>query len=147
MFGTPLDTVPGARMVYSDIGAYMLGRLVERVSGQTLDAYVRGGVFLPLGMRETSYRPSSDLLARIAPTEFDAKRGGLVRGKVHDERAYYLGGVSAHAGLFSSAHDLVRFARMYLNGGSLEGARVVSAATIRQFTTRQVADRALGWQK
>src|SRR5205085_711535 len=114
LFGTPLDTVPGARMVYSDIGAYMLGRLVERVSGQTLDAYVRDRVFVPLGMRETSYRPSSDLLPRIAPTEVDPRRGGLVRGKVHDERAYYLGGVSAHAGLFSSAHDLARFARMYL---------------------------------
>jgi CubicO group peptidase (beta-lactamase class C family) len=71
----------------------------------------------------------------------------LVRGKVHDERAYYLGGVSAHAGLFSSGHDLARFARMYLNGGTLDGTRIVAPATIRQFTTRQVADRALGWQK
>src|SRR5438477_6382529 len=149
MFGTPLDTVPGARMVYSDIGAYMLGRLVERVSGQTLDAYVRGGVFLPLGMRETSYRPSSDLLARIAPTEVDPKRGGLVRGKVHDERAYYLGGVSAHAGIFSSGYDLARFARMYLNGGTLDGVRVLQPATVAKFTAyvdSTFTDRGLGWQ-
>ena len=147
MFGTALDTVPGARMVYSDIGAYMLGRLVEQVSGQTLDAYVHDHIFVPLAMNETMYRPPTSLLQRIAPTEFDSLRGGLVRGKVHDERAYYLGGVSAHAGLFSSGHDLARFARMYLNGGTLDGTRIVAPATIRQFTTRQVADRALGWQK
>src|SRR5439155_5079985 len=80
-------------------------------------------------------------------TEVDPKRGGLVRGEVRDERAYYLGGVSAHAGLFSSANDLGRFARMYLNGGARDGARIVSRETIQRFTTRQVADRALGWQK
>ena len=102
MFSTPLDTLPGVRMVYSDIGAYMLGKLVERVTGQTLDAYVHDHVFVPLAMDETMYRPPASLLPRIAPTEFDPRRGGLVRGKVHDERAYYLGGVSAHAGIFSS---------------------------------------------
>jgi CubicO group peptidase (beta-lactamase class C family) len=71
----------------------------------------------------------------------------LVRGKVHDERAYYLGGVSAHAGLFSSAHDLARFARMLLNGGTLDGTQILTPATIRLFTERQVSNRALGWQK
>jgi CubicO group peptidase (beta-lactamase class C family) len=147
MFGTALDTVPGARMVYSDIGAYMLGRLVERVSGQTLNAYVTEHVFGPLGMTETMYRPPSSLLARIAPTEVDSTRGGKVHGFVHDERAYYLGGVSAHAGIFSSGHDLARFARMYLSGGALDGARIFGPETIQRFTTRQVADRALGWQK
>jgi CubicO group peptidase (beta-lactamase class C family) len=147
MFSTALDTVPGARMVYSDIGAYMLGRLVERLCGQTLDACARTRVFEPLGMTETMFRPPASLLARIAPTEVDSLRGGLVRGKVHDERAYYLGGVSAHAGLFSTAHDLARFARMYLNGGTLDNARILTPATIRLFTTRQVSNRALGWQK
>jgi CubicO group peptidase (beta-lactamase class C family) len=147
MFGTALDTVPSARMVYSDIGAYMLGRLVERMCGKTLDECVRLRLTAPLGMTETMFRPSPSLLARIAPTEFDSLRGGLVRGKVHDERAYYLGGVSAHAGLFSSAHDLARFARMYLNGGSLDNVRIFTPTTIRLFTTRQVENRALGWQK
>jgi CubicO group peptidase (beta-lactamase class C family) len=147
MFATALDTVPGARMVYSDIGAYMLGRLVERLCGQPLDACAQARVFAPLGMTETTFRPPVTLLARIAPTEFDSLRGGLVRGKVHDERAYYLGGVSAHAGLFGSAHDLARFARMYLNGGTLDGARILTPATIRTFTTLQVSNRALGWQK
>ena len=147
MFSTPLDTLPGARMVYSDIGAYMLGRIVERVSGQTLDAYVQDHIFAPLQMNETMYRPSESLLPRIAPTEVDPKRGGLLRGKVHDERAYYLGGVSAHAGLFSSGHDLARFARMYLNGGTLDGVRIVKRPTMLELTTHEVADRALGWQK
>ena len=147
MFATPLDTLPGVRMVYSDIGAYMLGRLVERVSGKTLDQYVVKHVFRPLGMNETGYRPDPALKPRIAPTEIDPVRGGKVWGVVHDERAYYLGGVSAHAGIFSSAHDLARLARMYLNGGVLDGVRVLRPSTIGTFTTRQVADRALGWQK
>src|SRR5262249_18745239 len=138
---------PGARMVYSDIGAYMLGRLVERLSGETLDRYVVTHVFRPLGMNETMYRPPDSLRARIAPTEIDPVRGGKVWGVVHGERAFYLGGVSAHAGLFSSAHDLARFARMYLSGGTLDGAKVLDPSTIDLFTTRQVADRALGWQK
>jgi CubicO group peptidase (beta-lactamase class C family) len=147
MFATALDTLPGARMVYSDIGAYMLGRLVERLSGETLDQYVLNHVFVPLRMNETMYRPPESLKPRIAPTEIDPIRGGKVWGVVHDERAYYLGGVSAHAGIFSSAHDLARFARMYLNHGMLDGARVVRPETIELFTTRQVLDRALGWQK
>jgi CubicO group peptidase (beta-lactamase class C family) len=150
MFATPLDTLPGVRMVYSDIGAYMLGRLLERVSGQTLDAYLHDHVFVPLRMTETMYRPPASLLPRIAPTEVDPRRGGLVRGKVHDERAYYLGGVSAHAGIFSTARDLSRFARMYLNGGSLDGARVIRKETIAQFTAyadSTFSNRGIGWQK
>src|SRR5438105_3794805 len=147
MFSTPLDTLPGVRMVYSDIGAYMLGRLVERLCGETLDQYVLNHVFRPLGMNETMYRPPASLKPRIAPTEIDPIRGGKVWGMVHDERAYYLGGVSAHAGIFSSAHDLARFARMYLNNGTLDGVRILRPETIELFTTRQVQDRALGWQK
>jgi CubicO group peptidase (beta-lactamase class C family) len=147
MFSTPLDTLPGVRMIYSDIGAYMLGRLVERLSGETLDQYVLNHVFSPLRMSETMYRPPATLKPRIAPTEIDTLRGGKVWGMVHDERAYYLGGVSAHAGIFSSAHDLARFAQMYLSHGTLGGARIVRSQTIALFTTRQVQDRALGWQK
>ena len=146
LFAEPLDTVPGARMVYSDIGAYLLGRIVERVSGRRLDRYLEEQVFRPLGMHETMYRPPRELLARIAPTEVDTIRG-KIHGAVHDPRAFYLGGVSAHAGLFGSARDLARFARMYLNGGELDGVRIFRPETIELFTTRQVADRALGWQK
>lgn len=150
MFGTPLDTLPGVRMVYSDIGGYLLGRLVQAVSGEPLDVYTAHHIFGPLGMTETMFKPPASLIPRIAPTEFDATRGGLLRGRVHDERAYYLGGVSGHAGLFSSANDLSRFARMLMNGGTLDGVRIVNAATIRQFTAyadSTFSNRGLGWQK
>jgi CubicO group peptidase (beta-lactamase class C family) len=146
LFAEPLDTVPGATMVYSDIGAYLLGRIVEHVSGQPLDRYLAERVFQPLGMTETMYRPPRELLPRIAPTEIDTIRG-KIHGTVHDPRAFYLGGVSAHAGLFGTGHDLARFAQMYLNGGELGGVRVFRPETVELFTTRQVADRALGWQK
>ncbi len=147
-FTTPLDTLPGVRMVYSDIGAILLGKIVERVSGESLDRYLTRHVFAPLGMRETRYRPDSSLLARIAPTERDPWRGRHLRGEVHDENAFALGGVSGHAGLFSTAHDLERLARAYLNGGVLDGALLANAETIRQFTTVQdstFSTRALGW--
>ena len=147
-FLTPLDTLPGVRMVYSDIGAILLGKIVERVSGESLDAYLARHVFEPLGMADTRYRPPASLLPRIAPTEKDPWRGRHLRGEVHDENAAALGGVSGHAGLFSTAHDLDRLARVYLNGGTLDGARLASAATIRQFTTvwdSAFSSRALGW--
>ncbi len=150
MFGTPLDSAPGRAMIYSDIGGYLLGKIIERVSGKTLDRFVAENLFLPMGMMETMFVPPAFLLARIAPTEIDPLRGGLVRGKVHDERAYYLGGVSGHAGLFGSANDLSFFARVLLNGGSVGDTSIVSTATLRQFTAytdSTYSDRALGWQK
>jgi CubicO group peptidase (beta-lactamase class C family) len=146
---TPLDTLPGVRMVYSDLGAIVLGQLVERVSGESLEGYVSRHIFVPLGMTATRYRPGADVLPRIAPTEFDPWRQRKLRGEVHDENAFGLGGVSGHAGLFSTGHDLARFARMYLSRGTLDGARVLSAERIREFTTVQdstLSHRALGWE-
>ena len=146
---TPLDTLPGVRMVYSDLGAIILGQIVERVSGETLDQYLAKHVFDPLGMTATGYKPSPSLLPRIAPTEYDPWRQRHIRGEVHDENAYGLGGVSGHAGLFSTGHDVARLTRMYLNGGVLDGKRFVSAATIAKFTTVQdsaLSNRALGWE-
>jgi len=146
-FATPLDTTPGSRMVYSDIGAWLLGQVVERVSGQSLDRYLDARVFAPLGMRETRYRPPASERSRIAPTEVDPWRGRKVHGEVHDENAFALGGVSAHAGIFSSAHDLALLARAYLNEGQLDGARVFAPTTVRLFTMRadSGSSRALGW--
>ena len=111
MFGTPLDSTPGRAMIYSDIGAFMMGRVVENVSGERLDTYLAAHVFRPLRMTETMFNPARSQWKRVAPTEFDSTRGGLVHGKVHDERAYYLGGIAAHAGLFSSAADVARFSK------------------------------------
>jgi serine-type D-Ala-D-Ala carboxypeptidase len=146
---TALDTLPGVRMVYSDLGAIILGQIVERVSGERLEEYLTRHVFGPLRMASTQYRPGRDLLPRIAPTEFDPWRQRKIHGEVHDENAFALGGISAHAGLFSTGHDVARLTRMYLNGGTLDGVRIVSAETIRRFTTVQdsaLSNRALGWE-
>lgn len=146
---TQLDTLPGQRFVYSDLNAILLGEIVRRVTGQPLDAYLARHVFGPLGMRDTRYRPPASELARIAPTEFDPWRQRKVHGEVHDENAFMLGGVSGHAGLFSTAADLARFARAYLNEGTLDGRRVFDAAAVAQFTRAQdttVSRRALGWE-
>lgn len=146
---TPLDTLPGVRMVYSDLGAILLGEVVRAVTGERLDAYAAKHVFGPLKMSDTRYLPLRSDSARIAPTEIDPWRGRHLRGEVHDENAFALGGVSAHAGLFSTAADVARLARAYLGGGTLDGARIWSAATVRQFTTVQdsnFSNRALGWE-
>lgn len=146
---TPLDTMPGIRMVYSDLGLIILGDVVRRITGQPLETFLRDHVFTPLGMLETMYRPDSSLLERVAPTEIDPWRQRHLRGEVHDENAFALGGVSGHAGLFSTGRDLVRLARMYLGGGVLDGRRFIGAATIDTFTTVQdsaLSRRALGWE-
>ena len=146
---TPLDTLPGVRMVYSDLGAIILGEIAHRVTKRSLDRYASEKIFGPLGMSETFYQPDTSFRSRTAPTEIDPWRQRHLRGEVHDENAYALGGVSGHAGLFSSAHDLARLARAYLNGGTLDGHRVWSKGTIEQFTRVQdpvLSHRALGWE-
>lgn len=150
LFGTELERPPGERMVYSDIGAFVLGRIIEIVSGERLDRYFARHVATPLRLRETRFNPPRSWRWRIAPTEVDPLRGGKVWGAVHDERAYYLGGVAAHAGLFGSGHDLARFATLMLRGGALDGRRVLKPGTIAQFSIYAdpaFSNRALGWQK
>jgi beta-glucosidase-like glycosyl hydrolase/CubicO group peptidase (beta-lactamase class C family) len=149
LFATGPDTVPGKRFLYSDLGFMLLGKLVERVSGETLAGYDSAHIFAPLAMRDTRYLPPADWRPRIAPTEQDPWRQRKLRGEVHDENAAMIGGVSGHAGLFSSGRDLARFARMYLRGGALDGQRVFDANTVSRFTRAQdttVSRRALGWE-
>jgi CubicO group peptidase (beta-lactamase class C family) len=136
---------PGVCYEYSDLGADVLGFVAETVSGQRLDRFVQERVFGPLGMNDTFFRPSSELRARIAPTEVAPPRGYPIRGEVHDENAYALGGVAGHAGLFSTAADLSIFAQTLLNGGAYRGVRVFADSTVRQFTRRAAGTRALGW--
>jgi CubicO group peptidase (beta-lactamase class C family) len=148
VYATPLDTIPGARTLYSDLGIILLGDIIETITGEPLDRYLDRMVFEPLGMHDTMFRPARELWPRVAPTEIDPWRGRHVRGEVHDENAFRLGGVAPHAGLFSTAHDLARFARMYLNGGVLDSVRVLDPATIELFTRaadRSFSTRALGW--
>jgi CubicO group peptidase (beta-lactamase class C family) len=143
---TPLEARPGSRFEYSDLGADMLGFVVEAVSGKSLDTFLEERVYRPLGMTDTFFKPADSLRARIAPTEVTPPRGYPLRGEVHDENAYALGGVAGHAGLFSTAADLSIFAQMMLNGGVYNGVRIVADSTVRLFTTRAaVGTRALGW--
>ena len=106
---TPLDTVPGTRFAYSDLGAIVLAQAVEAVRGERLDSLLDRTVFSPLGMGSTRFLPPPAWRSRIAPTENDPWRGRILRGEVHDENASRLGGVSGHAGLFGSASDLLTF--------------------------------------
>ncbi len=149
-YATPLDTLPGIRMVYSDIGGILMGEIVREVSGQRIDEYFSKHIAVPLKLHDTMFLPPATRLPFIAPTEIDPWRQRHLRGEVHDENAAILGGVSGHAGLFSSAHDLARIAQLYLNHGTLDGVRIWKPATIVQFTTVQDSTfsnpRALGWE-
>jgi serine-type D-Ala-D-Ala carboxypeptidase len=136
---------PGQYYEYSDLGADVLGFVVEAVSGQKLDQFLDARVFAPLKMTDTHFRPDPSLRGRIAPTEIDPPRGYPLRGEVHDENAYALGGVAGHAGIFSTASDLSIFAQMLLNGGTYNGTRIVSDSTVALFTKRAAGTRALGW--
>lgn len=147
-FVDPPVEAPGARFIYSDINFILLGALVESASGRPLDEFAAEQVWRPLGMKETMFRPPETLRARIAPTEI--VDGVLLRGVVHDPTCRAMGGVAGHAGLFTTAADLARFAEMMLGEGEREGVRVFSALTVRKFTAPQSPPnqpvlRGLGW--
>ena len=142
---TPLECKPGRCYVYSDLGADVLGMLVEAVAQDGLDSFLHKRVFEPLGMYDTFVRPADSLRSRVAPTEVTPPRGYSLRGEVHDENAYALGGVAGHAGLFSTAADLSIFAQMLLNGGEYGGTRILQPSTVELFTRRAAGTRALGW--
>jgi serine-type D-Ala-D-Ala carboxypeptidase len=145
VLATPLECRPGQCYIYSDLGADVLGFVVEQLAGESLDRFVHERVFEPLGMNDTFFRPADSLAYRVAPTEVSPPRGYPLRGEVHDENAYALGGVAGHAGLFSTAADLSIFAQMMLNGGEYNGVRVLSDSVVELFTRRAAGTRALGW--
>jgi CubicO group peptidase (beta-lactamase class C family) len=130
------EALPERRIIYSDLGYIVLGKMVERLSGESLDETARRVLWQPLGMNDTDFRPAgedsvSDIL-RVAPTEFSGNRKmSPIRGEVQDPRAYRLGGVAGNAGLFSTGDDLARFAMMILREGELVGERVLAAETVR----------------
>lgn len=140
---------PDTRFRYSDVNFILLGEIVRRASGRPLDAYARQRIFAPLGLDSTGFNPPVEWQARIAPTEKD-ENGVLLRGVVHDPTARRMGGVAGHAGLFTSAADLARYARLLLNGGELDGVRVLQRASLenarRVQTPATVFERrGLGW--
>jgi CubicO group peptidase (beta-lactamase class C family) len=149
---------PGERFIYSDIGFFLLGEIVARVSGRPFEEFVHAEVFEPLGMRDTRFLPPADLHPRIAPTEACRPLGWpcggpgavMLRGLVHDPTARRMGGVAGHAGVFSTSADLSRYARMLLNGGTLDRQRILSplgvAMMTREATSAVVGNaRGLGW--
>ncbi len=142
---TPLHRLPGAKVEYSDIGFVVLWAMAERVAGEPLYRMLDRRVYGPLEMRLTTFMPGQPC-ASCVPTE-RRTNGTMIRGRVHDPTAYRLGGIAGNAGLFSSAHDLARFAAMLASGGELDGVRVLRAETVEQFTRRQpgAGTRALGW--
>ena len=138
------DFPPGTRFVYSDINFEALGFLVEKLSGLPLNEYARLHVFEPLGMHDTRFLPPADWRPRIAPTQYD-EQGRMLRGVVHDPTARRMGGVAGHAGLYSTADDLAKFAQELLSG-----SKILSRLTIEKMTTPQqpagaASLRGLGW--
>ncbi|WNV91963.1 serine hydrolase domain-containing protein [Umezawaea sp. Da 62-37] len=135
MDATP-KTAPGSAYTYSDLNLITLGELVRRVSGSPLDELVRKGITDPLGLPDTGYNPPASKLDRIAATEFESNPPrGMVRGQVHDENAWSLGGVAGHAGVFSTARDLAVLAQAILNGGTYDGHRILRPQTVKLMTT------------
>ena len=151
---TALLRQPGDTFVYSDLGAIVLTQAVEAITGQRLDAYLDSRVFRPLQMTSTRFLPPPVWRDRIAPTE-RSQDGTIIRGTVHDENAWRLGGVSGHAGLFSTAGDLATFAQWLLEAPLTPGRRPevsrpqLPSTLVQEWTKRQNlppgSSRALGW--
>jgi CubicO group peptidase (beta-lactamase class C family) len=155
---------PGTEFAYSDLNFITLGEIIHTLSGETLDAFAKEHIFVPLDMLDTYFRPPATLLKRIAPTESrrntlnylkgqasQASLDEILRGEVHDPTAWRMGGVAGHAGLFSCAQDLAIYAQMLLNQGMhREKKRFLSPLTIQAMTSNQspgdsIQIRGFGW--
>ncbi len=150
VFNTEPDIGIAEKTVYSDVGLITLGKVLEKVSGVTLDVLADSLIFKPLGMNTTFFNPPNEKLHRVVPTEIaEGYRNGLIHGEVHDENAHSLGGIAGHAGLFSTAEDLAVFSQMMINGGIYGWKRIFREETINLFTTRanvvEGSSRCLGW--
>jgi beta-glucosidase-like glycosyl hydrolase/CubicO group peptidase (beta-lactamase class C family) len=150
IFAARLTYKTGDTTIYSDLGLITTGKIIEKITGTTLDRYVDSVFFKPLGMNSTMYNPPERLWSRVMPTEVDdywRKTGVAIKGTVHDENAWALGGVSGHAGLFSTAPNLAIILQMELNGGTYGGERYLKEDVLQRFTTRQSqkSSRGIGW--
>ncbi|OHX51003.1 serine hydrolase [Cytobacillus oceanisediminis] len=152
VFKHPLANEPGEAYTYSDLNMITLGAIIERLSGQSLDEFVKKRITNPLGMKDTMYNPAESLKHRIAATEYQPAIGrGLVWGEVHDENAWSLNGVAGHAGVFSTASDLAKLAHMYVNDGRYGGKRILKEETVKMLIQNQIPqfpgnDHGLGWE-
>jgi CubicO group peptidase (beta-lactamase class C family) len=145
----PLSHETGKVYLYSSIGFILLGLALERISGLSLHRFTQENLFEPLGMKDTGYAPAPELRPRIPACEFVPERGIDDWGLVNDKSAQLMGGVSAHAGLFSSARDLAVYGQMLLNGGAYGAERILSPVTVREMTRNHTAHlevaRGLSW--
>lgn len=139
---------PGSRFIYSDINFILLAEIVRTVSGLPINEFAQQRILNPLRMSDATFLPGKERRPRIAPTE-RLPDGTILHGVVHDTTTRFMGGVAGHAGLFASASDLGRFARMMLRGGELGGLRILSPLSVAQMTSRQspadLPSRGLGW--
>ena len=143
-----LTAQPGTKFRYSDINFILLGEIVQLASGQLLDEFTSKHIYQRLGMRDTGFLPPFKQRSRVAPTE--RVDGEILHGIVHDPTARRMDGVAGHAGLFTTAADLSRFAQMMLNGGKLNGRRIFKSETVQLMTSVHTpkgmkAKRGLGW--
>lgn len=148
IFNSSLEFETGTKMVYSDLGIITLGKIIEKVSGLSLDEFSNKEIFEPLEMNSTFFNPADSIKKFCAPTEVDNYwRNKLLQGEVHDETAAMLEGVAGHAGLFSTASDLGKFMSMITNKGVYKKKRMINEETVELFTKKQSdqSSRGLGW--
>lgn len=141
----PLHAPPGAEYIYSDINFEVLGFLVKKVSGMPLDKYAEANIFLPLKMEHTSFNPPREWLPKIAPTQYD-EHNVMLHGVVHDPTARRMGGVAGHAGLFSTADDLARYAQALLDGDKILNPEIIEKMTTPQQPANSTVLEGLGWE-
>ncbi|WP_079525205.1 serine hydrolase domain-containing protein [Halobacillus hunanensis] len=148
----PLSNPPGTTYTYSDLNMITLASIIERISDQSLDTFVKENLTEPLNMTDTMYNPPEQLKQRIAATEYQPWTGrGLVWGEVHDENAWSLGGVAGHAGVFSTAEDLAKLGHMFLNEGRYGGKQILEPETVELLIKNQIPEfpgneHGLGWE-
>ena len=149
IFDVALNARPGEIYSYSDFSMITMALVIESIAGQSFDTFAKERIFEPLGMASTGFRVAGEPDTSVVPTEVDDYfRFRLIQGEVHDETAWILGGAAGHAGLFSTARDMTRFAGMLTRQGRHEGAAFLQPETIRLFTTAvdtSQHSRALGW--
>lgn len=151
IFETPFKNRPGSVFTYSNATSILLGLVIERICGESIDVAADRAFFTPLHMKETTFHPLQILeRADIVPTEIDDWRGGVVQGEVHDESAWALPWAAGSAGLFSTVPDLLIFLNMLLNCGTWRGMRFFSEETVRAMSTNQISQigscTGLGWE-
>ena len=148
IYSSELEYKTGEKSVYSDLGIITLGKIIEKVTGKSLDVFCKDEIFIPLKMESTFYNPDDSLKKLCAPTETDNYwRMKTLQGEVHDETSAMLNGVAGHAGLFSTAYDLAKLMSVLLNKGKIKQKIFIQQSTIELFTKRvsKESTRAIGW--